>query len=272
MGTVHHDRLCDHLLAQAELLGSHVTAADLDLPVPTCPGWAVRNLVRHVGGGHMWAEETVRTRASGPVSDDPVREVFGLPGEPGSTGGPDEGAALAAWLAAGAARLVATLREAGPDAAVWTPVPGVQRSGFYARRFAHETAVHRADAALALGVGFDLDDELAVDGVDEWMELESLPGMLEARPDKRDLPGTGRVLAFRAAGPGGEALADWRVDLTGTAISCSRGRGPAAVTVVGPPSELLLVLMRRRSPQAGTVDVQGDADLLGFWLERVAWT
>src|SRR6185436_1139382 len=44
-------------------------------------------------------------------------------------------------------------------------------SASYARRFAYETAMHRADAALALGVEYALDPDIAADAVDEWMEL-----------------------------------------------------------------------------------------------------
>ena len=79
---------------------------------------------------------------------------------------------LAEWLAEGAARLAATLREAGPDAPVWTPVPRSPATPtFYARRMAHETAIHRADATPAVGVGYELAGDVAADALDEWLEL-----------------------------------------------------------------------------------------------------
>jgi Mycothiol maleylpyruvate isomerase N-terminal domain len=61
------------------------------------------------------------------------------------------------WLVEGAARLADTLRGAGPDAKLWTPVPGGSTK-FYARRFAHETVIHRADATLAVGAEFTVED------------------------------------------------------------------------------------------------------------------
>jgi hypothetical protein len=42
-----------------------------------------------------------------------------------------------------------------------------RRLGFYARRFVYETPMHRADAALALGVEYALDPDIAADAVDE---------------------------------------------------------------------------------------------------------
>ena len=53
---------------------------------------------------------------------------------------------------------------------MWCPVDG-GGSAFYARLFTHETAIHRADAAIALGVEYLLDADVAVDALDEWMEL-----------------------------------------------------------------------------------------------------
>ncbi|WP_084723347.1 maleylpyruvate isomerase N-terminal domain-containing protein [Streptomonospora alba] len=58
---------CDRLVEQTALFAAHLDGADLALPVAACPGWTLRNLVRHVAGGHRWAEETVRTRSAEPL-------------------------------------------------------------------------------------------------------------------------------------------------------------------------------------------------------------
>ena len=68
----------------------------------------------------------------------------------------------------------------------------------YARRFTHETAVHRADAALAAGAEYDLDRDVALDAIDEWMELGSRPAYAETHLRIRELPGPGRTLHFHA--------------------------------------------------------------------------
>jgi uncharacterized protein (TIGR03083 family) len=219
---------CAGIVGQADLLASTVKAADLAVRVPSCPDWNLAQLMRHVGGVHRWIEETVRTRATAPTSDGQARQLSGrVDTDP---------AVLAEWLAEGAARLAATLREAGP---VWTPVPRSRATPtFYARRMAHETAIHRADATLAVGVGYELAGDVAADALDEWLELGALPEILDVHPGKRALLGAGRTLAFRATGTGVDT--SWFLDLTGDLVTGRHGAGSAAVTVRGPLTELLL--------------------------------
>jgi hypothetical protein len=163
------------------------------------------------------------------------------------------------------------LRVGGPDASVATgPIPD-GKAAFYARRFTHETAIHRADATLALGKPFSLERDVALDGFDEWMELGSLPMHFEVHPWTRELLGPGRTLHFHATDTDPDDHAEWVVDLTGDALAWRRAHEKAAVAVRGPLVELLLVVYKRRSPQAGSVELLGDADLLDFWLDRVSF-
>ena len=62
-----YDRYCAEILAQTDQLRSHIEDADLTVPVPSCPGWNVGQLLRHLGGAQRWAEATVRTRATQPL-------------------------------------------------------------------------------------------------------------------------------------------------------------------------------------------------------------
>jgi predicted lipid carrier protein YhbT len=123
--------------------------------------------------------------------------------------------------------------------------------------------MHRADATLAGGTEFSVAEDVAVEAVDEWMELDSLPQHFDYRPRKRELLGPGRTLAFEAT----DAEAAWFVDLTGDVITWRRGGGPAAVTVRGTLTDLLLVIYRRRKAR----EVHGDQDLLDTWLGHVAF-
>jgi uncharacterized protein (TIGR03083 family) len=150
------DRHTAEIVAQTSLLIGHLDGADVTMPVPSCPGWNVSQLARHVDGGQRWAREIVATRASAPPSDVSLRDLSGATNDH-----PD---ALAASLTEAAAALAATLAEAGPDAQMWCPVGG-GGSAFYARRFAYETSMHRADAALALGAEYTLDSDVAADAV-----------------------------------------------------------------------------------------------------------
>ncbi len=258
------------IVSQTELLVAGLAGgADLRAPVPSCPGWTLGALLRHVGGGHRWAAEIVRTRATGFVPDSIVRDVAG----------DDSGAVPGDWLLDGAHELAAALGEAGADAEVWTPFE-VGGMPFWARRFAHETLMHRADAMLAAGVPFEVATEVAVDALDEWMELDAHPVHFDLDPAKREILGAGRTIALipgeEAKSPDerwdeswGETAEGWFVDLTGTVNAWRRGGGPAAVTVRAPLRELLLMVYRRRTPDGMTVE--GDTNLLHHWLNHVAF-
>ncbi|MFF3865790.1 maleylpyruvate isomerase family mycothiol-dependent enzyme [Micromonospora sp. NPDC001898] len=266
MSRLKYDELCGQLVEQTDLLAAHVAGVDLTTPVPSCPGWNVGQLGRHLGGGQRWAESIVRERPVGPPPDDSFRDLTPYRNE--------DPAVLGPWLAAGARGLAAALVAAGPDAPIWIPTPSATvgvGSTFWARRFTHETLLHRADAALALGVEFAVDARVALDAVDEWMELGSLPEMLDFHPAQRELLGPGRTVHLHATDTAPEVAAEWLVDLTGEAIVWRRSHEKAAVAVRGPLTELLLMVYRRRPVEAGAVEVLGDVDLLRFWLDRVAF-
>jgi len=102
--------------------------------------------------------------------------------------------------------------------------------------------------------------------------LGMLPRHLDRDPAKRDLLGPGRTPALAATDADGR----WFVDLTGEVITSRRGPGAAAVTARGSPADLLL-LVHRREPLPGNgiadsgITVDGEAALLDFWLEHVAF-
>ena len=250
------DRHCAEIVTQTELLTADIAGADLRAPVPSCPGWTLGMLVRHIGGGQRWAEEIVRTGAQGFIHDDQLRKLEG----------DDTGEVPAEWLLEGAERFAKTLLAAGPDLEVWGPFD-YRSPTFWARRFTHETLVHRADATLAAGTAFAVGESVALDTVDEWMELDVRPEHFDIGPRKCELLGPGRTLAFEAT----DAAASWLVDLTGDVITWRRGPGDAAVTVRASLRDLVLVIYRRMAVPAAGIEILGDAGLLGFWLGHVAF-
>lgn len=263
MTVLSYDRCCAEIVAQTDLLRSALDGADLTVPVPSCPGWNVGQLARHLGGAQRWAAGVVASRAVEPVPEpDDVRDLAAY--------GDEDPAVVGPWLAEGAAALAGALREAGPDAPLWTPVPGGSTC-FYARRFTHETALHRADATLALGKQYELGRDIALDAVDEWLQLGSLPMHFEVHPQMRELLGPGRTLHFHATDTPPEAAAEWVVDLTGDVITWRRAHEKAAVAVRGPLTELLLVIYKRRAVRGPGIDIIGDERLLDLWLERVSF-
>jgi uncharacterized protein (TIGR03083 family) len=165
------------------------------------------------------------------------------------------------WLVAGARDLAQTLTAAGPDVPIQMPIDN-PTTRFTARRMAHETVMHRAYAALALGRDYRLDADVATDSIDEWMELGALPMHFEVHPWMRELLGPGRTLKFAATDRA------WVVDLTGDAIRWRHSDEPTAVTIRGPVTELLLHLYQRRT---NATTVEGDQGLLDYYLERVSF-
>ena len=254
--TLDFERHCVEIVGQTALLTGHIDGADLTVPVPTCPDWNVSQLLRHVDGGHSWAAEIVATRAAQPPPDVALRDLSGHADE--------DPTLLAAALTEGADRLAATLRNAGPDAQMWCPVAD-GGAAFYARRFTHETAIHRADAALALGTDFVIDADVAADGIEEWLELGCLPFHFEVHPWMRELLAPGRTIGLHAT----DTNADWLLDLTGDEITWRRSDETAAADIRAAVTDLLLMMYRRR-PVTG-LEVHGDAGLVDFWLERVGF-
>ncbi len=114
----------DALREQGRLLAAAATAAGVDAAVPSCPGWAVRDLVRHQGGVHRWAEGIVATPRTEPWDVD-LDEVVG-------TWPADED--LIRWFSDGCERLAAVLSRAGPSLACWTFLPAPSPLAMWARR------------------------------------------------------------------------------------------------------------------------------------------
>jgi uncharacterized protein (TIGR03083 family) len=252
------DRHCTEIVAQTAQLTGYLDGADLSRPAPTCPGWNVSQLMRHVDGGLRWAAEIVSTRAATPPPDVALRDLAGATDE--------DPALLSASLTAAGQLLAGTLTDAGPTAQMWCPVEG-GGAAFYARRFAHESAIHRADAAIGLGLDFAMDTDVAVDGVDEWLELGSLPFHFDVHPWMRELLGPDRAVGLRATDTG----TVWVLDLTGDVIAWRRSNEQTAAEIRGPVTDLLLTIYRRLPVDSGRIEVTGDAQFVDFWLERVGF-
>jgi uncharacterized protein (TIGR03083 family) len=241
--------------ASAARLADIVTAHDPDLRVPTCPDWSLRQLATHIGRVHRWAAETVTTRATERIPFDTVPDgkYPALPAD------------QAAWINAGAGRVIDAIAAAGDDQ-VWA-FGRLAPASFWARRQAHETAMHRIDAELAVGYSVALDPDLAADGIDEWLGSVSSPGYRLRGDGTRALP-AGAALHLRAvsAAQPDAAGAEWVVRSTGERLSLQRGPGKADVSVCGPADRLLLALVRRAPANDPALAITGDAALFSGWL------
>ncbi|MBW1596219.1 maleylpyruvate isomerase family mycothiol-dependent enzyme [Streptomyces sp. JJ38] len=260
--TLTYERCCDEIPAQARALTAVLGSADLGRRVATCPDWTLEELVEHVGQAHRWMAEIVRTRAKGELKPEDVPDAQAPKGD---------AAALGTWLVAGADRAAAALRAAGAGTRVWTWWTD-QRTDFWARRMVHETVVHRADACLAAGVPFTVTPEVAVDTIDEWLELVSSPVVQEEDEELQALRSrAGASLHLHATDTPAVLGAEWLIELTGEGITWRRDHAKAAVALRGELTDVLLAFYRRMPATDERVEVIGDAELLDFWLEKVSF-
>ncbi|WP_244170135.1 maleylpyruvate isomerase family mycothiol-dependent enzyme [Amycolatopsis tolypomycina] len=167
MKSLSHDRLAVALVTEADLFSVVIAGADPDVRVPTCPEWTLRDLTRHVGVAYHKSAAIIASRPTGYV-----------PFEAVTIDEPPAFETLGAWLRDGAERLVAAVTEVGPETptSTWTPD---RRAGFWTRRLTHETVVHRADATFATGAPYDVDADLAADGIAEGLDLVAVFSRLQ---------------------------------------------------------------------------------------------
>jgi uncharacterized protein (TIGR03083 family) len=125
MPPISAERRYAEIEASTDTLAGLIDGADLTRTVPTCPEWTLRQLATHVGRAHRWAAEIAATRSAEMI---PFRQV-----PDGRI--PDDPAQHAAWLRAGAARVIEAVREAGSDP-VWT-FDALRPASFWGRRMAH---------------------------------------------------------------------------------------------------------------------------------------
>jgi uncharacterized protein (TIGR03083 family) len=224
-------------------------AADPTAAIAACPGWRPVDLVWHIGEVHWFWSTIVADRLAGP-------DAYVEPDRP------DADDDVFAFAEQAAVRLDDALSRTDPSTEVWT-WSEPHNAGFVIRRMAHETAVHRVDAELALGIEPLVDPAVAVDGVEEF---------LENLPRSRALRGEGERLRLRAT----DQPEGWTVTLGperfgwvgGEPDGGAAGAATRAVTVQATAAGLYLLLWRRRPPTDARVGVGGDRVLLAHWLQH----
>jgi uncharacterized protein (TIGR03083 family) len=242
------------LFEQNRAFGEVIRSGDPSTPVPTCPDWTLHQLFRHVGRGDRWAAQIITDRVDHFL--DPRAVEGGRPP-------PDPDDAIL-WLHAGARRLIDAVEQAGLETPVWTFL-GPRPAYWWVRRRLHEATVHRADAALALGVEYTLATELAADAISEWLERVAA----EAGRDGAPLPlDEGNTVHLHATDPGLGVAGEWTIRADAGRITWSHDHGKGTVALRGAATDLLLAVVRRVAVADTDIAMFGDAAVWQNWLDH----
>lgn len=236
-----HDELIDALRREGEALGE-VPLADVD--VPTCPEWSLPQLITHVGEVHRFQEAQLRA----PSPDQLVRvdraDDLDLD-------------AIDDWYHTGLESLLATLAGTDPD----QPTPtwfGPRPATFWARRAAHETAIHRWDAEAAVSAASSLVPDQAIDALDELLGVFA-PVLF----DPSGWAGDAATVHLHATDVDGE----WLISMGSDGLVVEHRHDKGDVAARGTASDLVLMMMGRVPP--ARLELFGDAGVIDRWHRMV---
>ncbi len=239
-----YDAYLRHLDADGQRL-REIAAPHLDADVPSCPGWTVTDLVDHVGEVYLHKVHCLRHgRPSAWPAERPEQPPLDK-------------------LESAHSALLAELRARDETTEAYTWWPAEQTAGFWARRMAQESVVHRIDAEQAADDVTSIDASLALDGVDEVLtRFLGDPGL--GWP-VAEIPPATVVLQTRDR--------SWTVCLESDSVAVEPGTvGDKAdatdAVVAGDPVDLLLWLWGRGPIDALRTD--GSAATLTLLSERMA--
>jgi uncharacterized protein (TIGR03083 family) len=226
-----HQRYVEHVRADAERMAV-MAERGLDVPVPSCPGWTVRDAVEHTAEVFLHKVACMREK----VFPDP------WPPERG-----DELTIPYLRNALDALLIELSNRDEHEYADTWWW--DERTVGFWGRRMAHEAAIHRVDVEHAHDDVRPIDDELALDGVDEVLR-RFLAGDWS---DEEVADRTETVVQIRSAGT------TWRVVMEPMAVVANVYLDrwpelPVDATVSGEPLPMYLWLWGRGPRDPLTID------------------
>jgi uncharacterized protein (TIGR03083 family) len=198
-------RYLDRLAEDYAALRAAAITAGRETQVPACPDWTVADLLEHVASVYLHKVAVLRERR------------WPKPWPPDFSG--EDAASL---LDRGYRELAAEFaaRPAGESALTFYGPD--QSVGFWLRRMAQETVIHRTDAEQAAGVAITaVPDDIAADGVDELLKVFLVREAAQWPDEFAELPGG------HLAGDDGEDA----IVVTAGSVSWTIRPAPRSVTV-----------------------------------------
>jgi uncharacterized protein (TIGR03083 family) len=237
-------RLLECLDADFARLREVVAGAELTAQVPSCPDWTVADLITHVGAVYLHKVECMRLGTHPEPWPPPGLET-------------EDPRAL---LERGYAALAAEFATREPESSAFTWYGPDQTVGFWIRRMAQETAIHRVDAELAAGESIaPIPADLANDGVDEFLVAFVEYGAKKWPDEYTEIlaPADGRTVRLETPDSA------WLVRPTPESIEVRMSDVDNADAVVrAAPMDLLLWLWSRGKGEG--VTVEGDPELVAY--------
>jgi uncharacterized protein (TIGR03083 family) len=219
---------------------------DLGADVPTCDGWTMARLVGHVGRVYDWIAGWVMTGGNVEPRSAPRDET------------------VLDFAAEARDRMVAAVADLGQHGTTTTWL-GEQPVSFWPRRMAIETAIHRWDAENALGRAEAVPVDLAVDGVDELLQVLAPARLAD---ELRAMAAVGATVHLHATDCEEDGVGEWLVTFTedgGLDVRHEHAKGDVAVRATA--SDQLLLLWNRIDPDQ--LEIFGDRGLLDRWRDHM---
>jgi uncharacterized protein (TIGR03083 family) len=199
---------------------AEVARFGLPAKVPNCPDWTVEDVVLHLATVYLHKIEILRLNAlpdpwPPEFGDRDPLEVFDEARE----------------------KIAPALETAGTGQETWTFSPTDKTSAFWYRRMALETTVHRIDVEQAHDVVTPVDNDLAMDGIDEVLTLMLGGPWWEEGDTKHPVDATIRITTEGRS---------WTIRLDATSAIVTQGaEGSVDAEVFGDANELYLWLWGR---------------------------
>lgn len=237
LGPADHAHLVTAELARlASVKTDHLSAS-----LPHIEGWTVHDVIGHTGWICRYVDLCLAADPDTPPARANVPE-------------PPAGADVFAWFNE-ARKMIGERMDTVDPTSMHPSWAGPWSAAQWLRRLANESSMHRWDAYAAFASPEPIDSRLAVDGIDEVLDL-----FAPVRLQFDELAAAGQTMHLHATDID---AGEWTISFTEDTMSWERSHAKGDVAARGPVSDLLLMLWGRIPPSR--LQLFGDATLLDRW-------